>query len=396
MKKLIYILALFASIAAFAGCGKEKADPEPTVETLKVKKDTAEKEPEKLSDEKVFHRHNHDMIPDSMLADADSIEIDTLVDVADTLKQLRILSIGNSYARDAFSYVPFILNELLPDLDIQLSIMYIGGCPLEKHWNNYQSQRQDYERDTYTTAQGKWITERPKTLTQELDTLHTWDMIVFQQASGSSPSYATYQPYIRELISAARSNHAEAKIGWLLTPAHPDGYSKMPTATSDDMWQLICDAVGELLEDEDIDVMFPGGTAVQNARQTYLDTLGTFGHMSSDGLHLQDGLPCLIEAYTIAQQLIRFYHLPVNINNSNLRPTQQWAEASNTPQMHGSVIEGSDADYALCKSLALRAINYPFSLAKKAEAPEKGIINNDTIRNDSVQNDSVRNTRPNN
>ena len=54
--------------------------------------------------------------------------------------KVRVLSIGNSFSRDAFSYVPFIIEDLVPGVQVDSGIMYIGGCSLERHWNNWVEQ----------------------------------------------------------------------------------------------------------------------------------------------------------------------------------------------------------------------------------------------------------------
>lgn len=354
------------------GCnGKEKKTVEPAapVAAVDTVPEPVEKPKPKLQDKDQWHNHVHIIQPDTMPILLDSIIAEELSCSNDSM-QLRILSIGNSFSRDAFSYVPFILNELMPGLNLQMTIMYYGGRPLKDHHNALSTGAEEYQRDTYTTEQGKWITEHKNALPTELDSLRQWDLIIFQQASGSSPIYSTYQPYLHALIDKARTNHPDAKVGWLLTPAHPDGYKKMPTATSNDMWELICDVAEQIEQEERFDVVFPGGTAIQNARQTHLDSLGIFGHMSADGLHLQEGLPCLIEAYTIAQKLMNLYNMPHNILFSSLRPTQKWAKERNIPEMNGTVIEGSIEDYDLCKRIALRAIAQPYSLYIHVEQPD--------------------------
>ena len=55
--------------------------------------------------------------------------------MADTPSRVRVLSIGNSFARDAFAYVPFLIEELSPGTKVDFSILYIGGCSLERHYN---------------------------------------------------------------------------------------------------------------------------------------------------------------------------------------------------------------------------------------------------------------------
>lgn len=76
--------------------------------------------------------------------------------------------------------------------------MYIGGCPLERHWNNAAGDTAAY---TY-----RKIVDGVRTETKEM-TLgralgdEEWDIVTLQQASGKSGRYVTYQPYLRDLIA---------------------------------------------------------------------------------------------------------------------------------------------------------------------------------------------------
>lgn len=366
MIKLLSILCTILILNTL-GCQEDKLDAVAPEDVTGVLKEDS-KEKLTAADSKL-KQPRYSILNDTLRNGIDTLEVDSIaIANADSLFlngdtiDLRILSIGNSYSRDALCYVPFILNELLPTVRLHLTIMYRGGRPLKDHWSAMQSGSKEYQRDTYTTESGIWKTENSRDLVSEMDSINKWDLIIFQQASGHSPSYDTYQPYLSNLIKEVRSYFVNTKIGWLLTPAHPNGYEKMPTLTSTDMWQLICDATEQVTRDERIDVVLPGGTAIQNARHTRLDSLGVFGHLTYEGLHLQDGLPRLIESYTMAQAFINFFHLGGNILNSTLRPTQQWALEHRIPEMHGLVIEGTDDDYSLCKRLALTAISHPYVL----------------------------------
>lgn len=365
----LFSIIISVLMLSVVGCQEDKADAD-SVDAQNVSdvKQVVSEEKLTAADSKL-KQPRYSILNDTLRNNIDTLEVDSIaIANADSLYlqgdtiDLHILSIGNSYSRDALCYVPFILNELLPKVRLHLTIMYRGGRPLKDHWSAMQSGRKEYQRDTYTTESGKWKTESARDLVSEMDSTNNWDLIIFQQASGNSPSYDTYQPYLSNLIKTARLNFTNTKIGWLLTPAHPNGYDKMPTLTSTDMWQLICDATEQVTRDEKIDVVLPGGTAIQNARHTRLDSLGVFGHLTYEGLHLQDGLPRLIESYTLAQAFINFFHLGGNILNSTLRPTQQWALEHRIPEMHGLVIEGTDEDYSLCKRLALTAISNPYVL----------------------------------
>lgn len=367
-KELMKIIMCFLFAVLFVQCSESQLKVEPQTPAPVSQKTAKPAKPVvKVADKDAKHHHNHITVLDTLAADTllvDTVAVDSLV--ADTM-QLRILAIGNSFARDAYSYVPFLLHELIPGLQLQFTIMYFPGRPLRDHCTALQSGAREYQRDVYTTSADRWRTEKGHALPAEIDSLLHWDVVLMQQASGASPFYDTYQPYLHELLTAVRANHPEAKYGWLLTPSHPDGYKNMPTVTSDDMWQLICDAVERVTTDEHFDFILPAGTAVQNARHSYLDSLGVFGHLSADGLHLQDGIPCLIEALTITQQLLQELRIPKSISTVTLRPTQQWATERHIPEMHGAVLEPTESDLTFCKRLALRAVANPFSLYVQSE-----------------------------
>ena len=96
--------------------------------------------------------------------------------------------------------------------------------------------------------------------------------------------------------------------------------------------------------------------------------MGNFGHLSYDGRHLQDGLPCLIEALTVAQTLADYIGEDAPVEGVNLEVTDSWA--SNTaviPQFAGPVIGMSASQVALGKKCVKAAIENPLSVTLVAD-----------------------------
>lgn len=58
-------------------------------------------------------------------------------------KQIKLLAIGNSFSSDAIEYYLYGLAETNGDT-IRIGNMYIGGCSLEKHYNNAVNNSPDY------------------------------------------------------------------------------------------------------------------------------------------------------------------------------------------------------------------------------------------------------------
>ena len=56
---------------------------------------------------------------------------------------MKLLSIGNSFSMDAHHY----LHDLAKSggVNIECYNLYIGGCELERHWNNYMNKSNYYD-----------------------------------------------------------------------------------------------------------------------------------------------------------------------------------------------------------------------------------------------------------
>lgn len=127
---------------------------------------------------------------------------------------LRILAIGNSFSEDA----TFFLHQILEKAGIENEVinLYIGGCPLERHWRNmetgeraYQFQKNGFKTDRYVSV-GEVLKET------------RFDAIVTQQASGDSGWENTYEPFLGLMLAWLRQR-SEAKIYLNQTWAYEQG-----------------------------------------------------------------------------------------------------------------------------------------------------------------------------
>ena len=55
---------------------------------------------------------------------------------------IKILAIGNSFSQDATHYLHQIGEA--DNIELKVVNLYIGGCSLERHWNNIQSEAAEY------------------------------------------------------------------------------------------------------------------------------------------------------------------------------------------------------------------------------------------------------------
>ena len=287
--------------------------------------------------------------------------------VTDTL---RVLSIGNSYSLDALSYVPFIMNAVAPQVYLKLDIMYLGSGALNDFYNALDSTTHAPTSPGVATSFTRfwshgarpWNASHNAPMTQIIAS-QPWDVIMLQQQSNASRDYSTYQPYLNQIIEWLDEKAPwQHQYAWLITPSYPDNLPRLaPDTTSVQMFERILQCVRNVQSDTGIELLLPCGTAIQNARTTPLDSLGDQGHLF-DYLHLQDGIPCLIEAYAATAALLARYGLSDQVWTDTTWVDQQWLKAKNIQEINGAPVGMSEENRAIAKQCAIKAIENPLSI----------------------------------
>ncbi|MBE5826003.1 MAG: DUF4886 domain-containing protein [Butyrivibrio sp.] len=115
-----------------------------------------------------------------------------------------ILAIGNSFSRDATAYLHDVCDNL--GIPVHVVNLYIGGCPLERHWNNIEKNERAYQYQENGIVTDKYVSIA--------DVLHEkpWDYIVTQQSSHDSGWLDTYEPFTGLLLDYLKKEVPGAKI----------------------------------------------------------------------------------------------------------------------------------------------------------------------------------------
>lgn len=199
---------------------------------------------------------------------------------ADTL---RILAIGNSFSQDA---VEQYLWELFDAAGIPVIIgnMYIGGCTLERHFQNTVTGKADY---AYRKIVNGVKTNRKETTLEYGLADEPWDFVSFQQASGVSGEYETFEPYLQALMAFVRRRvPASAKFMWHQTWSYSADatHREFPRYGCDQMtmYKAIVKASRQAVKAHKIPIVIPSGTAIQNARASEMGDV-----FNRDGYHLE-------------------------------------------------------------------------------------------------------------
>ena len=117
---------------------------------------------------------------------------------------IKLLSIGNSFSTDAHKYLHNIAEQ--NGVSLECYNLFIGGCSLETHWQNYVENNEYYDLE----INGNEATR--KISINEALSMEKWDVITIQQASAYSGIYESYLPYLTDLVSVIREKSPIAKV----------------------------------------------------------------------------------------------------------------------------------------------------------------------------------------
>lgn len=144
-------------------------------------------------------------------------------------EQLKVLMIGNSFSICVLRQMPQCAADAGHVLDI--ASLYIGGCPLEKHWANVKKAGDENFKPysfSYNYASVKNKEDAPvaslgrNTNIPQALKADKWDIVTIQQASPKSPFPETYEPFAKNLIDTIRQYAPQAEIvvqqTWSYTP----------------------------------------------------------------------------------------------------------------------------------------------------------------------------------
>lgn len=196
---------------------------------------------------------------------------------------IRILAIGNSFSQDAVEqYLWNLFNAA--GKKVIIGDLYIGGCSLETHYNNSQSDAEEYYYRKIVDGQK---TETRASLAGGL-TDEKWDYVSFQQVSGLSGQADTYEPYLGNLITYVRGKVGD-KATFLLHQtwayASSSDHADFPKYDKNQMTMynaIMSAGQAAMTAHSELKAVVPCGTAIQNGRTTWLGD--TFNR---DGYHLE-------------------------------------------------------------------------------------------------------------
>ncbi len=277
-------------------------------------------------------------------------EVEELKEKTSSIKtKLRILAVGNSYTMNSMEYVAQILSNMGID-NVTIYYLYHSGASLS-HWlGQYDSGVDDI---IAYHACGEQDIVREASLATLFES--NWDIVSFQQYSVDSVDYSTYTALAR-LIAAVKEHctNPDVKIAWHLTWSRWSSESGNPRGLAG--YNNIVSAVRQMLNDYTtvIDYIIPTGTAMQNARNTSLNT--THELTADNGGHASAGVGRYIIALTWIQSLVCPFAgkrlIDDDVFTIDVSSVSQSYETENV----------TDENRMLCQRVALAACSNPFNV----------------------------------
>lgn len=273
--------------------------------------------------------------------------LESAIKESSNIKEISILFVGNSLTQDAVSYVPLLLRELAPDLSFKLYDWYNGGYKLSQQLADFNN---NVACDIFSVCENgtSWANfNNSKTMASVL-TDYKFDIVSIQE-------YFNYQETADVDVFNSVVEYIENHY------SHPFKVVTLfhqPIRNNADTVFARTKAGNALFLKETVaEDMIPSGIAIYRAMQTTLDSLGDQGHLSPDGTHAQEGLPCMMQAYVTAMWILKQVGIPISVNNaSSIVDDSNYASINVPgPNLGTGVVVGTTEQVRLSQKVAIKA-----------------------------------------
>ena len=172
---------------------------------------------------------------------------------------MNILAIGNSFSEDATRYLKKIAEA--DNENLTVANLFIGGCPLSLHFQNIHEDKRAYGFQFNGEDTGILVSIKEAILSRK------WDYIAVQQVSNESVNYATYQPYLNDVVAFVRELSPDAKIVVHQTWAYEEGSERLcqelKYKTQSEMFEDLKSAYDSAYNEIGADMLIPSGELFQ-------------------------------------------------------------------------------------------------------------------------------------
>ena len=270
-------------------------------------------------------------------------------------KSLNILFVGNSLTQDGIAYLPYMLKNYYPEVDFKIYMWYIGGYTLGQQYATFSS---DGKANIFSVAENSqsWTNYSKNTTMKSVLSTYSFDIVCMQEFFNYKSEYkdaADWNNCREYILSNYKGGNELEFISLFHAPLRKEGYDVH------DVYKRTEAGNALILQTTDTQDMIPNGIAVYRALQTELDALGDQQHLSPDGTHTQEGLPCLLQTYVTLCWVFDRLGIEESIYGHPMRMTTAVYNKMAVPgaNLGKGVVTGTDAQYILAQQIAINAYN---------------------------------------
>lgn len=265
-------------------------------------------------------------------------------------KDISILFVGNSVLEDAVAYLPYLLKSFCPELNFKIYLWYRGGRTLAEQYDGFQN---NVVADRVSVAENtrRWTISNSMTMADVLAS-YSFDVVCMMDYYNRLNTTANASIDWNNCANYIRTNYKGGNALKFVEFIHAPSRTAIETK-----FNLALEGCKKVLKETNCQGLLAGGIAIYKAFSTDLDSLGDYGHLSVDGAHAQEGLPCLIQTYTILLWILGEIGVNKSIYGSATAITQTVYDSINTPgaNLGTGVITGTTEQNVLAQEIAIVA-----------------------------------------
>lgn len=263
---------------------------------------------------------------------------------------ISILFVGNSLTQDGIAYLPYVLAQYYPEIDFKFYMWYNEGYTLAQQYTDFINNN---PCDIFSVAANtkSWTNSNNSVKMSSVLTTYKFDIVCMQEYFNYKSSYTDVTDWnnCRDYIT---SHYTGGNALEFISLFHAPLRSKAA-----EVFAMTEAGNALILQTTIAQDMIPNGIAVYRALSTDLNSLGDQEHLSPDGTHTQEGLPCLLQTFVALCWLLDRLAISKSVYGSPMRMTTAIYNTLNVPgaNLGSGVITGTDTQNLLAQEVAIKA-----------------------------------------
>ena len=267
-------------------------------------------------------------------------------------RSISILFVGNSLTQDGIAYLPYMLMEYYPEVDFKFYMWYNGGYTLAQQYTKFQNNS---TCEIFSVAENSksWTNFNNSVNMSYILSHYKFDIVCMQEYFNYKASYTEADLVdwnnCRDYVVSHYTGGNSLEFVSLFHAPKRDNAASIFNITESGNALILQKTIAQ--------DMIPNGIAVYRALSTSLDSLGDQGHLSPDGTHTQEGLPCLLQTFVTMCWIFDKLGILNSVYGSPMRMTTAIYNTINVPgpNLGTGVITGTDAQNLLAQEVAIKA-----------------------------------------